>query len=238
MCCMAQDIEHPILSHGKESSHCCHIWTPRYTRTPRSRTSTVTSLIAESDKKSQKKRQSYIPLARGRLGDSRLRQQKSRRKESFAVDSWASMHMVSKRDRNSAELVTMRTSRRPTTVMTARSHGKCQRIWTYSWQLCFLKDLPQFFYSGSSARIMGIPTTGPAVKNHTSPKMARELIAIYQTIVPFVVPGLSTSSSTTPTLTSSSSSQDSVVDVGRYTENPVPERREKYECGSTEKPDA
>ena len=43
--------------------------------------------------------------------------------------------------------------------------------------------------------------------------------------VPFVVPGLSTSSSTTPTPTSSSSSsQDSVFDVGRYTENPVPER--------------
>ena len=38
--------------------------------------------------------------------------------------------------------------------------------------------------------------------------------------VPFVVPGFST----TPTLTSSFSSQDSVFDVNRYTENPVPER--------------
>ena len=37
----------------------------------------------------------------------------------FVVDSGASMHMVSKRDLNSAELVTMRTSRNPTTVMTA-----------------------------------------------------------------------------------------------------------------------
>ena len=37
----------------------------------------------------------------------------------FVVDSGASMHMVSKNDRNSAELETMRTSRRPTTVMTA-----------------------------------------------------------------------------------------------------------------------
>ena len=41
---------------------------------------------------------------------------------------------------------------------------------------------PQFFDSENSARIMGIPTTGPAVKNHTSPKMARELIAICQTM--------------------------------------------------------
>ena len=37
----------------------------------------------------------------------------------FVVDSGASMHMVSKRDLNSAELETMRTSRSPTTVMTA-----------------------------------------------------------------------------------------------------------------------
>ena len=37
----------------------------------------------------------------------------------FAVDSGASMHMVSKKDLNSAELETMRTSRSPTTVMTA-----------------------------------------------------------------------------------------------------------------------
>ena len=44
--------------------------------------------------------------------------------------------------------------------------------------------------------------------------------------VPFVVPGLSASSSSTaPSPTSSSSSpQDSVFDVNRYTENPVPER--------------
>ena len=37
----------------------------------------------------------------------------------FVVDSGASMHMVSKKDLNSAELETMRTSRSPTTVMTA-----------------------------------------------------------------------------------------------------------------------
>ena len=56
--------------------------------------------------------------------------------------------------------------------------------WTYSWQLCFLKKLPQFFVSGSSARIMGIPTTGPVVRNHIPPKM-------WSNYVPFVVHGLS-----------------------------------------------
>ena len=58
MCCMAQDIEHPILpalSHGKDSSQCSHIWTPRYTRTPRSRTNTwsLISYSAEDDNHSQ-----------------------------------------------------------------------------------------------------------------------------------------------------------------------------------------
>ena len=73
------------------------------------------------------------------------------------VDSRAGMQMVSKRDQNSPELETMRTSRSPTTVMAANGEG-------------------------SSAKIMGILTTGPAVKNHISPKKAMELIAIHQTM--------------------------------------------------------
>ena len=73
---------------------------------------------------------------------------------------------------------------------------------------------------------MGILTTGTAVKNHVSPKMARELIDCnISNYVPFAVLGLSASSCTTPTPTSSSSSsQDSVLDVRRYAENPVLER--------------
>ena len=56
--------------------------------------------------------------------------------------------------------------------------------------------------------------------------------------VPFVVPGLLTSSSTTPTPTSSSSSQDSVFDVNRYTANPVAERSGSAGEELREKPDA
>ena len=75
-------------------------------------------------------------------------------------------------------------------------------------------------------RIMGVHSTGPAVKNHISSEMVRELICNVPNCVPFVVPGLSASSSSTaPAPTSpSSSSQDSVFDVNRYTENPIPER--------------
>ena len=77
---------------------------------------------------------------------------------------------------------------------------------------------------------MGILTIGPAVKNHISPKKSKRVDGNISNYVPFVVPGLATSSSsTTPSPTSpSSSSQDSVLDVSRYTENPAPER-----CGST-----
>ena len=101
------------------------------------------------------------------------------------VDSGASMHMVSEKDLNSAELETM-TSRSPTTVMTAngevRANKEATAYVTYSSKLCFLKKLPQCFHSGNSAKNMGTRITGKAVKIHISSKMARELIAICQTM--------------------------------------------------------
>ena len=73
------------------------------------------------------------------------------------------MHMVGKRDLNSAELDTMRTSRSPTTVMTANGEGakpeKKRRFvssnWTYSSELCFLKKLQQCFSWGNSCEDHG-----------------------------------------------------------------------------------
>ena len=105
----------------------------------------------------------------------------------FALDSGASMHLVSKRDLNSAELETMRTSRSPTTRPTARCKPEKKRRytsknWTYSSKLCFLKKLPQFFPWGNSVRIMGIHTTGSAVKNHVSSEKAKDLFATYRTM--------------------------------------------------------
>ena len=51
---------------------------------------------------------------------SRLHQQKSWKKESlWLMDVGASMHMVSRRDLNSAELDTVKVSKNPTVVMTA-----------------------------------------------------------------------------------------------------------------------
>ena len=97
---------------------------------------------------------------------------------------------------------------------------------TYSWQLCFLKKHPQFFHSGSCARIVGIFTRGRVVKNYISTEMERKLIAILRTtfhlwfLVSQRVPSSTEHSPSSP----SSSSQDSEFDVYRYTKNPVPER--------------
>ena len=106
----------------------------------------------------------------------------------FAMDSGASMHMVSKRDLNSAELEPVRVSKSPTTVVTASGDVPTKEEATVHVREldlfvteCFLKIHRQFFHSENSAKITGFTTTGPSVKNHLSPKRAREVIAIYQT---------------------------------------------------------
>ena len=104
------------------------------------------------------------------------------------MDSGASMHMVSKRDLHSAELETMRISKTPTTVITANGEVQAREEATFVKQLdflsklCFLKKLSQFSPWRKSERIMGIHTTRPAVKNHISSEMARELFAICPTV--------------------------------------------------------
>ena len=115
---------------------------------------------------------------------------KSWRKESLWWIPEASMRRVSKRDLISAELETLRTLRSPTMVMTAsgevlsKRRGNCirQKNWTNSLTVMPLEETP----ASSSApkflwRSWGVLTTGP-VKNHISPKRARELIAISQTM--------------------------------------------------------
>ena len=108
----------------------------------------------------------------------------------FAVDSGARLHMVSEIDLNSAELETMRTSRSPTTVMTANGEVQTREEATvYVKQLdlfvkvMLLEETPAVFLTlGNSVRTMGTQTTGSAVKNHISSEMARNLIAIYPTL--------------------------------------------------------
>ena len=97
--------------------------------------------------------------------------------------------MASDKDLNSAELATMRTSRGPTTVMTANGEVRTNKEATiYVKQsdlfvkVMLLQETPAVLSLGNPVRIMGIHTTGKAVRIQISSKMARELIAIYQTM--------------------------------------------------------
>ena len=128
--------------------------------------------------------------------------------------------MVSKKDFNSAELETMRTSSSPTTVITANGEVQTNKEATeYVMQLdlfvkvMLLEEIPSVFYLGKLCEDHGffIPLDQQS-KTTSHQKWQKELIAKKTNYVPFVVPGLSaSSSSSTPSPTSpSSSSQDSV----------------------------
>ena len=86
-----------------------------------------------------------------------------------------------------------------------------------------MKKLPQCFHSENSAKTTGFITIGPVVRNHISSKKGRKIECSTANNVPFVVPGLSasTSSSSSPT-SPTSSSQEAVT----LTENPASMRSE------------
>ena len=157
---------------------------------------------------------------------------KEPKEREFVVDSGAIMQMVSKKDLNSAELKTMRTSRSPATVMTANGEVQTREEATvYVKELdlfvtaLLLEDTPAVLPLGKLCEDHGYAYHWTSGQNPHLTKTGLRIDCNFSNFVPFVVPGLSTSSSTTPTPTSSSSSsQDSVFDVSRYTKNPVLER--------------
>ena len=143
------------------------------------------------------------------------------------------MHMVSKRDLCSAELETMRTSRSPTTVMTANGEVQTKEEATvYVKQLdlfvkvMLLEETPAVFTLGKLCEDHGYTYHWFSGQRPHLIRNGKRLDCNISNFVPYVVPSFSvSSSSTTPSPTSpSSSSQDSVFDVNRYTENRVPER--------------
>ena len=75
-------------------------------------------------------------------------------------------------------------------------------------------------------RIMSIHTTGPAVKNHISAEMARELIAIYPTMkhLWFLVCQRDLPQLHFHLFLHHLHHRIPYFDVNRYTENPAPER--------------
>ena len=81
--------------------------------------------LAKNIYKLRRDRQGYILLSRRGMGTPGCVNKRAGKRE-FVVGSRASMHTVSEKDLNSAELATMRTSKSPTTVMTA--NGEVQTI--------------------------------------------------------------------------------------------------------------
>ena len=119
----------------------------------------------------------------------------------FVVDSGALMHMISKKDLNSAEVDTLTTSRSPTTLITANGE-----VHTHEEAIVYVKELDIFltmklFGWKSSAMNTDTHTSGSMVKNHISLKKVFEY-NVTQNIVPIVVPGLSNMSSGSDSSTS------------------------------------
>ena len=103
----------------------------------------------------------------------------------FVEDSRASMHMVSKRDLNSAELETMRTSRSPTAVMTASGEVQTREEATENVKqldlfvkVMFLEETPAVLSLGKLCDELGFRITGKEVRIHISPKRATELTPV------------------------------------------------------------
>ena len=142
------------------------------------------------------------------------------------------MHMISKKDLNSAELETVTASRSPTTVITASGEVQTNEEATVN-----VKELEKFLTMKVLEDTPAVLSQGKLCNEHghsyewisgQKPHLIRNGKRIDCNIPTmyhlwFLVS--SEFSSTTLSLTSpSSSSQDSIFDVNRYTDNPVPER--------------
>ena len=102
----------------------------------------------------------------------------------FAVDSGASLHMLSKKDLSSDEMDSLRWSKNHTTVVTAngeckqtRKHKKMITILIYSWRCNYSMKWQQFYRLESFAQNTDIHMSGLTVKNHIWPKMGILLLA-------------------------------------------------------------
>ena len=140
----------------------------------------------------------------------------------FVVDSRATMHMISKKDLNSAELETLTTWKIATTVITA--NGEVQ---THEEATVYVKELDILLTMKVLEDTPAVLSLGKLCDEHgysyewitgQKPHLIKNGIRIQcntENFVPIVVSGLSTSSSsgssTSPTVTSSTVSSESVA---------------------------
>ena len=119
------------------------------------------------------------------------------------------MHVVSKKDLNSAELETMRISKNPTTVMMANGEVQtreeatvCVKELDLFVTVMLLEETPAVLYLGKLCEDHGYTYHWTSSQKPHLTKNGQSIDCNVSNHVPFVVPGLSTSSSTTPTPTS------------------------------------
>ena len=152
----------------------------------------------------------------------------------FVVDSGASMHVVSKKDPNEAELETVRISKNPIMVVTANGVVQTKEEATVYVRaldlfvtLMLLEKHQQFSHWEHSAKTLGTVTIGRVARNHISSWKARRFIATHQIMYHssyLVYQRVPPTSFTSPT----SSSQETVTD----TEIPATRRSESASEGS------
>ena len=134
----------------------------------------------------------------------------------FVVDSGASMHMISKKDLNSAELETVTTSKNPTTVITANGEVQTNEEATVD-----VKELGFFLAMKVLEDTPAVSSPGKPCDEHgysyewingQKPHLIKNGIRIQcntENVVPIVVLGLSASSSSSlPTSTPMTSSKE------------------------------
>ena len=125
----------------------------------------------------------------------------------FVVDSGASVHMLSKKDLSSNEIDTLRSSRNPTTVVTA--NGEVQ---TNEEAQVYVHDLDLFVTVKLSDDTPAVLSLGNLCseygysyewKNGQNPQLTKNgNICTTDNFVPLVAPGLSSSSSNSSSSTS------------------------------------
>ena len=140
----------------------------------------------------------------------------------FVVDSGASMHMISKKDLNSAEIDTLTKSCSPTTVITA--NGEVQ---THEEATVYVNELEKFLTVTVLENTPAVLSLGKLCDengysyewiNGQKPHLIKNRIRIQgntENFVPIVVPGLSTSSS------SSSHPSTSMTPTGQESNHPT-----------------
>ena len=129
------------------------------------------------------------------------------------------MHMVSRKDFNSAELETARVSKNPTMVVTVNGEVLTKEEATVYVRALDLFETMVLLENTPAVLSLGKLSEDHGYNNHWTSGQKQHLIKNCRKIdcntanyVPFVVPGLSTSSSTSSSLASpTSSSQDTVT---------------------------